>query len=252
MDSQTRDGYLKNTTGVGPSRLNDIEYTAARASLVVDLTPNLENYTVVSYLNSDSTGDLQKVIACDPAGAFGFFACGQLAREARRGSGFYTVQNIMPSPQTELKQWQVINTTTWRASDAVTIKNIASYAELQESFRNQLFGTDFQVTGPGDSLYFAVGNPSPGGNTADQYTATDELQFQGSALGGRLIWQGGGYVELSRPLALSGNFTPGFVHCTDASESQLHGSTRLSGRSTIPRARPTSRTWEPTPRPPIA
>ena len=38
-DHQTRDGYLHNTSGIGPKAYDDVDYTAVRASLVVDLTP---------------------------------------------------------------------------------------------------------------------------------------------------------------------------------------------------------------------
>jgi iron complex outermembrane receptor protein len=43
IDDQRRDGYLNNDTGIGPTRLGDVNYTAIRASVVVDLMPNLEN-----------------------------------------------------------------------------------------------------------------------------------------------------------------------------------------------------------------
>ena len=32
----------------------------------------------------------------------------------------------------DIVQWQVINTTTWQASDTITVKNIASYGEFRE------------------------------------------------------------------------------------------------------------------------
>ena len=236
IDHQTRDGYLKNNTGIGASRYGDIEYLAARASLVLDLTPNLENYTVATYTHSDTTGDVNKLIACNPSppvpnpasGDFGLRAlafglsgprsCEQVARETAKGSDFYTVQSDMPNPNTDLKVWRVINTTTWSASDSLTVKNIISYAELKESFRAPLFGTDWRLPFPAlfnQPFYFAVNNPIPGRNTADQSTFTEELRLQGNSFGGALTWQGGAYLELSDPLALGGNFTPGFLHCDD-------------------------------------
>src|SRR6201999_3289965 len=38
VDHESREGYLDNTSGIGPNRFNDIDYTALRASLVVDVT----------------------------------------------------------------------------------------------------------------------------------------------------------------------------------------------------------------------
>ena len=54
VDHQSRDGYLKNISGVGPKDFGDINYTALRASAVVDVTPNLENYTIGTYSLSDT------------------------------------------------------------------------------------------------------------------------------------------------------------------------------------------------------
>ncbi len=39
-----------------------------------------------------------------------------------------------------VKQWQVINTTTWKASDSLTVKNILSYAEFTGDQTLDLFG----------------------------------------------------------------------------------------------------------------
>ena len=59
-DHQERDGYLNNISGIGPEDYNDVDYTAVRASLVVDLTDNLENYTIASYSKSETNGSVQK------------------------------------------------------------------------------------------------------------------------------------------------------------------------------------------------
>lgn len=89
VDRQKRDGYLKNDTGIGPRDYSDMNYIAIRASLAVDLTPDLENYMIASYTNSDTNGFLQKVIACNPAAGLGAdFACPQLASAQARGATF--------------------------------------------------------------------------------------------------------------------------------------------------------------------
>ncbi|MET0364296.1 MAG: TonB-dependent receptor plug domain-containing protein [Sphingobium sp.] len=43
VDRQTRDGYLKNVSTIGPKDFGDVDYLALRFSAVADLTPNLEN-----------------------------------------------------------------------------------------------------------------------------------------------------------------------------------------------------------------
>jgi iron complex outermembrane receptor protein len=231
VDHEERDGYLKNDAGIGPNRFGDIDYTAIRGSLVLDLTPDLENYTIVSYLHSNTVGDDQKVINAIPDN-LGMFASEQLQNEASKGAGFYTVQNNLPNPQTTLDQWQIINTTTWRASDSLTVKNITSYAQLKEDFRSPLFGTDFDLNRLAGKTIASLGLPAslnpypvgtkvgftaiipvPGGDTANQSTFTEELQFQGTAT--NFNWQAGGYLELSDPLGFVGSRSPVLLGCSD-------------------------------------
>jgi iron complex outermembrane receptor protein len=226
VDHETRDGYAINDTGVGSSRFNDIDYTAVRGSLVVDLTPDLENYTIVSYLRSDNNGPAQKLVACNPSTApanlLGILACAQLSQEQAKGAGFYTVQSTLPNTGSDLEQWQVINTTTWRASDSLTIKNVTSYAQLRDDLRSPLFGTNFDLHNfnpafpAGTTILFASSNPLPGHATANQSTFTEEFQLQGHALSNRLTWQAGAYLEISDPLGLSGSQGARLLSCVNS------------------------------------
>jgi len=237
VDHQSRDGYLHNTSGVGPDSYDDVNYTAIRASLVVDLTPDLENYTIVSYSRSNTNGSFNKLIACnkngtDPldfaAGArnfIGVFSCAQLAKEKAQGSGFYDAEANFSNPESLLEQWQIINTTTWHASDTITIKNIASYGQFRDTQRSPLFGTNWTSASlpsiygtfifPGTLPQFTEISPIPGGITSNQSTATEELQLQGSALDDRLTYQGGVYGEFSDPLGLSGNQSYSLALCSN-------------------------------------
>jgi iron complex outermembrane receptor protein len=226
VDHQSREGFENNDAGVGPARLDDVNYTAVRASLVVDVTPDVENYAIASYLVSDTNGEVQKLIACNPstspANLLGELACAQLAQEQAKGAGFYTVASTLTAPDTRLVQQQIINTTTWHASDTLTIKNIASYAQLNEKYRNALFGTNFHVIipnfipAPGIPINFANSIPFPGGSTAAESTATEEIQFQGRTADDRFNWQTGGYLEDVEPLALAGSQSPVLLDCTNS------------------------------------
>ena len=219
VDQERRDGYLNNDSGIRPARLGDVNHVAARASVVIDITPNLENYTIGSFTRSDSSGATQKLIACDPAATFGAeFACPQLARA--KNEGFYTVQNSLEAPETLDYLYQLINTTSWRSGDALTIKNIASYAEAFQSMRNPLFGTDWPVVAGLPPIDFAVVVPAPGDWTSAESTFTDEIQFQGAALDDRLSYQGGLYFEGSEPISLAGSQSPGLISCTNSSALQ--------------------------------
>ena len=226
FDRQSRQGYENNDAGIGPARFGDVNYSAVRASLVVDVTPDLENYTIASFMDSDVNGEFQKLVGCNPtlsaANFLGLTACGQIAAEQAKGAGFYTLQNNLADPFTRLQQWQAINTTTWHATDTLTVKNIVSYAELQEKLQTPLFGTDFHLfipgltPPPGIPFDFANSTPLPGGYTADESTATEELRFQGTAMNNRLNWQAGGYEENVEPLAVVGSQSPVLIDCINS------------------------------------
>ncbi|MCJ2187813.1 TonB-dependent receptor [Novosphingobium beihaiensis] len=222
-DRMLRDGYLKNQSGIGPKDFNDVDYTALRLSVVADLTPDLENYLIASYIHSDTNGPLTKLVAADPAEGLGGIFAGQLAQQ---GTGFYNVMNPLEKSYSKIDQWQVINTTTWLTSDNLTVKNIASYAEYKQTIHAGQFGTnatiDFDALTGGAlpigsyDVNFTQISPPPGLKTADQYTFTEELQLQGKALDNRLDWQAGGYAEISRPLGYAGSQSPFLASCTDA------------------------------------
>jgi len=218
INDETRNGYENNVTGIGPTEFENIDYTAARLSLVVDITPNLENYTVGSYNLSVNNGLLPQAFACNPAEGAGTTLC-PATLGALAGKGPYGVVNNFDQPGSYLKQIQVVNTTTWHATDNLTIKNIANYGELKNAFNSGLFGA-FVVPSPlGGYIPYASSTDDPraiGGMTTDQYTWTDELQFSGSLLDNKLTWQGGGYIERSGPLGdLTGSRSANFIVCPD-------------------------------------
>jgi iron complex outermembrane receptor protein len=85
-----------------------------------------------------------------------------LAREQQRGAGFYTAESDYPDPESLLEQWQAINTTTWHATDTLTFKNIASYAQLRDTLNSALFGTDWPLVPGAPPLEFAFIQSAPG------------------------------------------------------------------------------------------
>jgi iron complex outermembrane receptor protein len=217
VDHESRDGYAKNDTGIGPKRFDDIDYLAIRASLVVDLTPDLENYTIVSYNKSDTNGSVFGLFTCNPSAGLGFLPCGQLATQKK---GFYTVASDLTDPYSRTSQWQVINTTTWHASDTLTVKNIVSYAQLRDKLRSDNFGTAWTlplpaVLGGPTPIAFTYVNPTTGLSTGDQSTFTEELQVQGSGLNDKLTYQMGGYLEVSNPLGRVGAEGPTLLTCSN-------------------------------------
>ncbi len=244
VDHNKRDGYQKNigNLGNGPhgKDMASRDYWALRLSAVLDVTPDIENYTVASYTNSKSSGNIARIFACtrnvagvptivDPVtrlplngatGAIADFAtggingsngaCSQMVREAATP---WTVSNAVPTAKSDIESWQVNNTTSWRVSDNLTIKNIFSYAQFRQTEDNDFFGTYFPIAGVAasavtsptqiNSFVTSTSDAVTGYNNA-QSTLVEELQFQGNSANGRFVWQAGLYLEDSKPLGFSG------------------------------------------------
>jgi iron complex outermembrane receptor protein len=238
MDRMRRDGYMKNAgrLGEGPygPGMGGVNYIALRGSAVVDLTPDLENYTIASYSHSRGSGLIPKITKCFPGVVLaaapgvapipiGDLSCAQMAREAQLG--FWSVSNSLPDSQAWQKQWQVINTTTWHASEGLTVKNILSYAEYRGRLNLDLFGNYGVVgavpgteTSPAQVVGFAFTHAeATRGLSSAEASFVEELQFQGHMANSRLVWQGGLYFEKNTPLGFSGVQTSNFTPCADIS-----------------------------------
>jgi len=207
FDRQTRDGYIHNISGIGPKDFANIDYYALRGSLVLDVTPMIENYTIVSYTNSDHIGTQPQLYRGNPSTTFGRLAAPQIAR-MQASSDPYQVEQTLVNPRSLTKQLQAINITTWRASDTLTVKNIIAWASFKQSLDQSVFGSNF----PGSALLplpFAAGVNSvvstaqafngEGAYGNDQRSFVEEFQVQGHAIDGRLQYQGGLYYEHSTP-----------------------------------------------------
>lgn len=228
VDRMKRDGYLRNQSPIGPRRFANTDYIAARLSVLAELTPSLENYTIATYADSDNNGTVLRVIGCkraDPSkpgngwsglqSLGGTFGCRQVDRQAARGDGWWDVENSEADPRVRMRSWQVINTTTWTANDNLTIKNIVSYAELREDTTFDIGGS-YWLNANGTFLapYITLGS-TPGYDYGSESNWTEEFQLQGTALDDRLTWQTGAYTEISNPLG-TGSQTVGFlVNCVN-------------------------------------
>ncbi len=250
FDRQQRNGWQNNISGIGPARFGESNYYALRASLVADLTPDLENYTVASYSKSDPVPAINSILECNPAPASPVGLQGLLQatgfctayQQRRAAGGFYSVQNTLDAPVAQSsEQWQVINTTTWKASDNLTIKNIAAYAQFVSDFRSTIFGENYIIdpaTVPatflgsaalaagikglatkynGARFFIAQSSNGTTGHSASQSTFSEELQFQGKSDNGKFNWQGGLYLEMSDPVGTASSQGLSSVACTNSS-----------------------------------
>jgi iron complex outermembrane receptor protein len=247
FERQKRDGYVHNRSGIGPSRYNDVDYWAVRGSILADLTPNLENYLIARYSHSSTNGEAGKIIGanapgCDagvdrsrypfpgspnlttpgaaPATSASFLAplacAGTLARARALNYGFWDTEASTPDPFLKIDQWGVINTTTWSASDTITIKNIASYQQFRQRQSFNIGNDNYFVpaTNPnpafrGLSFPWVSVYPAPGLANVEQSTVTEELQLQGRSGDGKLNYVVGGYYEHADPLSpYQGTYSP--------------------------------------------
>ncbi len=239
FDDNDREGYMRNRSGIGPKDYNDVNYSYARLSAVWDITPELENYTIVHYSNSDTNGYAGRLVLCDrnpafpPDPAFSFTklnttlsACDQIDRQEARGDSLYDVEVNNRDSYLELKQWQFINTTTFVASENLTVKNTVSYGEFSESARFSLNSDNFVVSPamalfgltPGTPYQHILLDVMPGADNSAQSTITEELQFQGTSFDDRFTWVIGGYLEFSDPDGWNSGRTSIFANCDSPSQ----------------------------------
>ncbi|MEW9856665.1 TonB-dependent receptor [Novosphingobium sp. M1R2S20] len=269
VDRNKRDGFMRNRSGIGPDAYNDVDYTYGRLSIVADLTPELENYMIATYSHSDTNGYANHYDGCDrnagdprtidprtgrayPLSRYytATSACAQIDRQAARGDGPLDVDVSHPNPGIQIDLWQVINTTTWQASDTITIKNIASYGEYREKAAFQLYSDNFTVADtPVTRYYQGLGGPAPGRpysnirlgiqpgyDAAAGSTTTEELQVQGRSGDGKLTYVVGGYLEFSRPIGWNQQRTGISGNCSDPGTLSCVGGIPVSTTMPLPAA----------------
>ncbi len=234
IDRQTRDGYLRNVSyipgiaPVGPADFADTDYTAIRASAVADLTPNLENYTIASYSISSTNGFLPKMVLAFPTG---YRADAYNAQVAATRGNYYDVSNGNPQAHQKIEQWQIINTTTWKSSDTLTLKNIISYSEFRQAQAASIYGDNGVTAGSPIHYNDAINiTPGPGKYNVSQSTFTEEFQLQGRLANDRFAYQAGAYLELSEPLnGFQTTYSSSFLDCVNVIQLQC---TDTRGRGT--------------------
>jgi iron complex outermembrane recepter protein len=209
VEHQYREGYEHNLSAIGPRSFDNVDYTAARASVVIDITPNLENYTIINWSESGTNGDYPKAFGYSAAYASVASPTTAImtnipAQEAATAGNFWSVQNGDPLAREAIQQWRFINTTTWQATDSLTVKNIASYSTFEEIHNENIFGESggagLVPIAPGTVNYIVSTNAQPGSHDTAEQSVTEELQLQGHAMDNRLGFQGGLYFESNMPL----------------------------------------------------
>lgn len=263
LDAMRRNGYLNNESGVGPSNFDNIGYAYGRISILGELTPDLESYTVGYYSSSHNNGFSSHIADCAPnlqtSSALGFLppfiapsACAQIASQIARGvDSPFDVENSVPDPYFNIRQGQVVNQLKWSVSNNLTIKNILSFSAIVSDFSYSLAGENFVTFPTGIPLYTSFdwprmpyGQPynttvlatDPGYRTEYQNQYSEELQFQGRALDGRLTWQAGAYFELSQSPNWNASYANVFLNCTNIQAFQCSDPFGIPGLGSLQNA----------------
>ena len=206
-------------------RVKFARYWSVFGATVLDLSDNLENYTILQYVDSNSRGYTTRLFACngsiDPANPspFALFTVQpcqqQLSDQAASGQdGFYDLYSTVKTPITLIEEKRFINTLAWNLSDEVTLKNILAYTHLLTKNGSNIFGTYFQdPTNPAREFSVGASVVNPKSPVTNQESYVAELQLQGTSFSERMIWQTGAYYETSKPDGPSGNIAASFLYC---------------------------------------
>ncbi|MDR3417215.1 MAG: TonB-dependent receptor [Nevskia sp.] len=227
IDKNQRDGYLTNVLNIGASRFGDLNVLSARASALWNITPSVDNYTIYSFSDSDNTGSTARLFACNTAPTELFTIAinvlvgpgcrAQLAAQVANGqNGFYDLESSIRTPITAIHERRVINTTTWRIDDALTLKDIFGFAHLLTQNGSSIFGTHFHESldaNPNREWSAGASLVSPYEPVTNQNTFVEELQLQGRSFADKLQWQTGAYFEHSLPNGYSGNISADVISC---------------------------------------
>lgn len=198
-----RDGYTKD---VGPNftgkDYDDLEYESARAILAMQPTDALDVTTIGRYYHSSNNGTGAVPFAFNPAaGALGIlvtdvFPGAPAAVAAQNARGPRDVAYDLDQ-FADTNYWQVINQATYRLSDNLRIRNIASYSDFRNIYGYDYDGTIFPIAGQGQRGDV----PS---NAVDTYT--EELQLQGALFDDAVDFATGVYFD-KVDSAQGGHFT---------------------------------------------
>ena len=223
VDVNRRNGYTQDVlAGID---LDDRNYSSGRLSLLFTPTDRFENYLVADYLDINDHGGSSVLTSVRPGGIVAAVypqIFDVLSEQQARGPRKVTLS--LDSYFDRVRTEGVINTTTLELADNLTLKNIVSHRTYR-----------IQVTRDGDGSILPIvdylaypGVNQTGSSTVPSGTqVTEELQLQGTSLGGTLDWIVGGYYEdfdaddgsQDRYQLLGGNYTYVVSHRNDSSQA---------------------------------
>lgn len=184
-----QDGFTKdvgsNFRGRGYQNLN---YQTVRASLLFKPSEAFENYTIGRFYRGRDNGPAWVLTAVNPTSPNAAVFTPLLAAQRARGNREVAYNN---NDYTRANFYQLLNTTTVKAADFLTIRNIVSFARMEQAFSADIDGSSAPVLDQTGRW----GKFKPRNNVF-----TEELQALGNAFDGKLTFAIGLYYDrLSSP-----------------------------------------------------
>ena len=196
-EMRQRDGFTKcfypQDTG-GSCDYDNINYKVYRLGILFKPTDRIENYLALSYVLNSTNGTALNLTNFDPHGAMA------LTYGLNTMLGYLNLQQQL-GPRVTLDtaphSWyerniRAVNTTTFKVTDDLSLKNIFSYDREQVNSGFDADGTP--KPGLGWPIGPFEGSPSALGLEKTDYI-TNETQLQGKALDGKLNYTGGFFYE---------------------------------------------------------
>ncbi|MBK7249870.1 MAG: TonB-dependent receptor [Gammaproteobacteria bacterium] len=227
--------FANRSPGFAGKDYDDKDYWHGRIGITFRPTEHIENYLLGYYGDSRDNGngavitdiptDTQNVAKIasnlaylrpfNPARLFDSTISQQVLARQRQLGPRHVAMNV--DQFSKLKTWGVIDTLSFQFTDALTLRNIASYQRMEQNFAWDQDGSILPIL---SSLppFVAAGNPF--GSVGDEAMITDssqvteELQLLGEVLDGNLDFAFGVYYSNQKPegLQAAGSFNAGSLN----------------------------------------
>lgn len=190
ISHRQRDGFTKD---VNTGRdYDNINYLAARFSMLFTPSDSFENYTTVSYLNRKEHGGSAQLHLINP-GFYGNVFDSVVAQQKLLGPR-HVAYNAQQADKQKIVM--VTNKTTIDLAENLTLKNIISYATFRNDARTDVDGSLIKGI-----QYYPTGLPgglqNNGTPAFNQFT--EELQLSGKTLHEMFDWTVGVYYQRNTP-----------------------------------------------------
>jgi iron complex outermembrane receptor protein len=196
VDSNHRKGFTRDLA-LG-KRLDNVNYTNARLSVIARPFDGFENYFVFDETHNYTNGTGVVFTDFNPAFFPTRLAAVQAVLDAQRSRGVRIVQHSTLQDFDRVKARAITDVATLDLSKNIKLKAIFGYRKYDQNFTSDTDGSSLSLV---EELPSLDGSPSSGifGSPGAFKSVTGELQLQGKSLSNKLSWTLGAYYEKTRP-----------------------------------------------------